>query len=81
MIAIASCQPYLSGVIPQMHQHVRDQLIEKHAPNEAATLKAIAEQRVLAEDLRAQVLQSVAELVDFQKADEFIAAAHEEMAA
>jgi hypothetical protein len=81
LIAIASCQNYLSAVPPQMHQYVRDQLIEAHAPTEAATLKSIGEQRALAEQLRQTMLQSIGDLIDFRKADELIAAASEELAA
>ena len=81
LIAIASYQPYLSAIPAQMHEFVRDQLIEAHAPEEAATMKAIGEQRAFAEQLRGEMLQSVGELIDFQKADEFIAAANDELAA
>lgn len=79
--AVASCQPYLSGVAPQMHQVVRDHFIQTHAPAQAATLKTLAEQDELAEIVRANMLQSVADLVDLNKAEEIEAAARDDAAA
>ena len=81
LIAVASVQSYLSQVPPQMQEYVRDHLIQTHAPEEAATIKAISEQRAQAEQFRGLMLQSLADLIDFQKADELIAAANDELAA
>ncbi len=69
----------LSGVIPDMHKFVRDQLVEAHAPKEAAALKAIREQQGYADQFRDTMLQSLADAVDFKKADELIAAAREDV--
>ncbi len=81
LVALACYQPFLSGLQPQVHQMTRDHLIEVHAPAEAATLKALAEQQVMTQSLRDTMLQTVSDLVDFQKADEMIAAAKDELAA
>ncbi|MEI9992071.1 MAG: hypothetical protein WDM86_18795 [Rhizomicrobium sp.] len=81
LLAVASCQAYLSGVVPEMHQFVRDTLIEAHAPNEAAALKGLREQQGYAQQFRDTMLQSVADTVDFKKADELIAAARDDLAA
>jgi hypothetical protein len=80
LIALASCQPYLSGLPPQLHDYARDHLIELHAPQEAAVITGIQEQQKLVQQMRDTMLQSVADLVDFKKADEIIAAASADVA-
>gem|GEM_PF-6173235 len=80
LIAIASVQPYLSGVPTQVQAMVRGQLIEANAPEQAKALKGLQEQHDLATRFRETMLQSVADLIDFQKADELIATAQEDVA-
>jgi hypothetical protein len=81
MIALASTQPYLSGLPPQMHEHTRGLLIEAKASVEAAALASLQEQQGLVEIFRAEYLQSVADAVDLARADEIIAAAREDAVA
>ena len=81
LIAIASYQPYLSGVDPQQHAFARNHLIEAHAPSEAAALKSIREQQGYVAGFCETMLQSVADLLDFSKADELIVAAQGQLAA
>lgn len=81
LVAVASYQGFLSGMEAERQKYFRDYLVEAHAPQEAAMLQAMGEQRQLAEELRQTVLQSLADLIDFNKADELIAAANDELAA
>jgi hypothetical protein len=81
LIALASCQPFLSGLDQQAHQYVRGQLIEAYAPREAAALASIREQQDLSIKLRDTMVQSVGDMIDFAKADELISAASDELAA
>lgn len=70
LMALASHQSYLSGLSPEMHRYARDVLVEAHAPKEAAALKGITEQQQFVGQFRDHMLQSVADLVDFKKADD-----------
>ncbi len=79
LIAIGAVQPYLSGVAPEMHKFVRDTSVEAHAPEQAAALKSIREQQSYADQFRDTMLQSLADTVDFKKADDLIAAAREDV--
>jgi hypothetical protein len=81
LIALASYQPYLSGLPPEMHKHTRDHLVEAKAPDQAAALQSLQEQEELVRAFRGEMAQSVADLIDFHKADEIIAAARDDAAA
>lgn len=81
MIAIASVQPFLSGVDAQVQNMVRGQLIEAKVPQQAAALKASKAAQEDAARFSAHMLQSVADLIDFERADELIANAREDVAA
>jgi hypothetical protein len=76
--AIASVQRFLSGVPPEIHDHTRQHLIQIHAPEEAATLAALNEQRQYAAGFRTEVLQSTADLIDLNRADEIMIAARQD---
>ena len=58
----------------------RDHLIDIHAPEQAAALASLAEQQKFAAQMRDTMLQTVADLIDLQKADEMMAAASAELA-
>jgi hypothetical protein len=79
LIAIASVQPFLSGVDAQVQNMVRGQLIEAKVPETAGALKSSKEQQEEAARFAAHMAQSMADLIDFQKADELIAAAREDV--
>ena len=71
---------FLSGVAPGVQKFLRDGIIEAKAPEQAAQLKAFAEQDGLASMFRENLLQSVSDLVDFNRAEEIEAAAREDAA-
>ena len=81
LIAVASVQPLLSGLPPQLHEFARTTLIEAFAPKEAAALAGLKEQQGLAAKLGETMLQSASDLIDFRKADKLIAAARDDLAA
>jgi hypothetical protein len=81
LIAIASVQPFLSAVDGQVQKMVRDQLIETKAPEQAKALREVRDQQRLAAQFKGTMLQSVSDLIDFNKADELIATAQEDVAA
>ena len=58
---------------------MRDNLVEAHAPEQAAALKSLREQQGYVEQFRDTMLQSLADAVDFKKADELVAAAREDV--
>lgn len=81
LIAVASVQSYLSGVDGQVQSMVRGQLIEAKVPEQAAALKRSKQEQEEAARFSAHMLQSVADLIDFQKSDELVAAAREDVEA
>jgi hypothetical protein len=80
LMAVASYQPFLSGLNPQLHQLARDTLIEAHAPDAAAALASLSEQQKFAMQFQATMLQSVADMIDLEKAEELSVAASVELA-
>ncbi len=81
LIALVSYQPYLSGIPNELHQHARDHLVEAKMPDHMAALKNLAEQTELAAGFRSEVLQSLADLIPFEKADAIVEAAQADVAA
>lgn len=80
--AIASVPPFVTGA-GGMHAAARAAVIEADpaAKTAAENIKAIDAQEEAAERIEEVVLQSAADLVDFQQADSFAAAAADAVAA
>jgi hypothetical protein len=81
LIALASVQPYLTGLPPEMHGYARNHLIQAYAAEEAKALEVMEEQVKIVKLFQSELAQSTADLIDFRKADEIIAAAQEDTAA
>lgn len=80
--AIGAAPEYLSGVAGGMHGAARAKLIELHpeAKEAAANAKLLEEQEHAAARIEEVALQATADLIDFQQADSFAAAALEAVA-
>jgi hypothetical protein len=78
---LLECLGYLTGLPPEMHKHAQDHLIEIYAPKEATALEAMADQVKVVELFQSELAQYTADLIDFGKADEIIAAAQQDVQA
>lgn len=79
LMALAGAQGFLSGLPADRQEYVRDLLIEKHAPQDKALVTALNEQVKFAGQFKATMLQSMADMIDFQKAGELVQAAKVEL--